>query len=36
MLLEKADYDRDGDNDLLLGYLERPPYRFPLPAENKP
>lgn len=32
MLLEKADYDRDGDNDLLLGYLERPPYRFPLPA----
>ncbi len=32
MLLEKADYDQDGDKDLLLGYLERPPYRFPLPA----
>ena len=31
MLLEKADYDRDGDNDLLLGYLERPPYQQPMP-----
>ncbi|WP_428663660.1 FG-GAP repeat domain-containing protein [Runella sp.] len=31
MLLEKADYDQDGDNDLLLGYLERPPYTNPMP-----
>lgn len=30
MLLEKADYDRDGDSDLLLGYLERPPYNNPI------
>lgn len=30
MLLEKADYDHDGDNDLLLGYLERPPYHKPI------
>lgn len=30
MLLEKADYDHDGDNDLLLGYLERPPYNNPI------
>ncbi len=29
MLLEKADYDQDGDADLLLGYLERPPYNNP-------
>jgi len=27
MLLEKADIDQDGDVDLLLGYLERPPYQ---------
>ena len=30
MLIEKADYDHDGDNDLLLGYLERPPYNNPI------
>lgn len=30
MLMEKADYDRDGDTDLLLGYLERPPYHNPI------
>ena len=30
MLMEKADYDRDGDTDLLLGYLERPPYHHPI------
>ncbi|MFN8343589.1 MAG: VCBS repeat-containing protein [Spirosomataceae bacterium] len=34
MLLEKADYDGDGDTDLLLGYLERPPYRDPLPKDK--
>ncbi|MEZ4904690.1 MAG: VCBS repeat-containing protein [Spirosomataceae bacterium] len=27
MLLEKADIDQDGDMDVLLGYLERPPYQ---------
>jgi len=30
MLMEKADYDRDGDTDILLGYLERPPYHTPI------
>jgi hypothetical protein len=33
MLLEKADYDQDGDTDLMLGYLERPPYNTPAPEK---
>jgi hypothetical protein len=33
MLLEKADYDQDGDIDLMLGYLERPPYNNPTPEK---
>jgi len=33
MLLEKADYDGDGDTDLMLGYLERPPYNRSVPKK---